>query len=111
MYTKARLSAQAAEAQDLRSLTSPIRNVIFRMTDAVPISPNTDQLRTLKRIDQRRQASTAVYAKQRASPKTYGQAITPETARTTPVLPERISNKDFETTSKDRRYRYTSKYS
>jgi hypothetical protein len=30
----------------------------------------------------------------------YGQAIIPETARTTPILPERISNEDFETTSK-----------
>jgi hypothetical protein len=51
-------------------------------------------------MDQRRQASIAIYANQRASPKTYGQAITPETARTTPVLPERISNGNFETTSK-----------
>jgi hypothetical protein len=30
----------------------------------------------------------------------YGQAITPETARITPILPKRISNEDFETTSK-----------
>jgi hypothetical protein len=45
-------------------------------------------------------ASTATYAKQRASPKTYGQAITSETTRITPTLPERISNEDFETTSK-----------
>jgi hypothetical protein len=41
-----------------------------------------------------------MYAKLRASPKTYGQAITPEIARTTPILPERISNENFETTSK-----------
>jgi hypothetical protein len=72
----------------------PSKNVIFRMTGSVPISPNTDQLRTLRRIDHRLQASTAAYAKQRASPKTYGQAITPETAR------KRILNEDFETTSK-----------
>jgi hypothetical protein len=97
MHTRARLSARAVENQDLRS---PIRNVIIRMTGPVPISPNTDQLRILRRIDHRRRASAAAYAKQRASPKTYGQAITPETARTTPILPERISNEDFETTSK-----------
>jgi hypothetical protein len=70
------------------------------MTGPVKISPNTDQLRILKRIDRRRRASIAIYAKLRASPKTYGQAITPEIARTTLILPERISNEDFETTSK-----------
>jgi hypothetical protein len=69
------------------------------MIDPVPISPNTDQLRIQKRIDQRRQASIAIFAKQRASPKTYGQAITPKTVRMTPILPERISNDSYYTGS------------
>jgi hypothetical protein len=63
------------------------------MTGPVPISSNTDQLRIVKGIDQRLQAYIATYAKQRASPKTYGQAITPGTVRTTPILPERISKR------------------
>jgi hypothetical protein len=53
-----------------------------------------------KRIDQRRQVSIATYAKLRASPKTNGQAITPETVRITPIPPERISNEDFESRAK-----------
>jgi hypothetical protein len=42
----------------------------------------------------------ATYSNQRASSKTYGQAITPETVRATPILPESISNENFETTAK-----------
>jgi hypothetical protein len=97
MHVKAHMSArQATEDKDLQSRISPTRNVNARMMGPVPISPNTDQLPIPKRIDE----SIATYAKQRASSKTHGQAVTPETAQITPILPERISNKNFETTSK-----------
>jgi hypothetical protein len=97
MHIKARLSVQQAiEDKDLQSRTKKrqsSRNVNSGMISLVQISTDTDQLRILRRIDQQR-------ANQRANPKTYGQAITPETVRTIPILQERISNEDFETTSK-----------
>jgi hypothetical protein len=62
------------------------RNVNSRMIGLVPISPNTDQLR-ISDVKRLLQASIAAYANQRASPKMYGQANTPETVRTTPILP------------------------
>jgi hypothetical protein len=65
------------------------------MIGLVPISPYTEQLRILRGIDQRRQASIATYANQQASPKTYGQAITPESVRITP------SGKDLERKLRD----------
>jgi hypothetical protein len=82
-------------------LVSSISN--RRQRSSRPNKPNKKRLFSDDRpseIDQRRQASIATYAKQRASPKTYGQAITPETVWITPILPERISNENFETTSK-----------
>jgi hypothetical protein len=71
------------------------------MTGLVPISPNTDQLRILERIDQWRQASIATYAKKRASPKTYGQAITPETVNPSGKDLERRLRDDFKSANKD----------
>jgi hypothetical protein len=93
MHIKARLSVQqATEDKDLRGQTSPTRNFNSQMIGPVQISP----LQPAPDLKKNRPTTSSIYCnicKKVGNSENVCQAITPETARKTPILPERKTSR------------------